>query len=149
MNQPPHNGPETPRREPSRNETVRMSPPAPYALNPPQAPPKAPAVRNPPAEVDIEKVRVPLPGKVNIVVNDFGGFVSEYASNISKGGMFIATDSPRPVGSVLEFDIRLADDYALITGRGVVVRVRSEATSEAVPQGWASASSNSGATAAT
>jgi uncharacterized protein (TIGR02266 family) len=67
-----------------------------------------------------------MPPKVEIVVQDFVGFIAEYAPNISKGGMFIGTEEPHPSGTEVEFDVHLAEDrFSLIHGRGVVVWVRA------------------------
>lgn len=86
-------------------------------------------------EPDKDKLRVPVPEKVEIVVEDFVGFISQYAANISLGGAFIATDNPKPVGSQIDLLFRLADNFSLIQGRGEVAWVRSSGESTERPQG--------------
>jgi len=71
-----------------------------------------------------ESVRVPLETKVNLEFEKFTGFITEYSSNISDGGMFIKTHEPRPVGTILSFDFRLRDNFKLIQGLGEVAWVR-------------------------
>lgn len=65
----------------------------------------------------------------------FRGFVEEYSANLSLGGMFIRTDSPSEVGTVLPIEFRLGEDYELIKGTGRVVWVREEGQSEERPAG--------------
>ncbi|MBN1946744.1 MAG: PilZ domain-containing protein [Bradymonadales bacterium] len=51
-------------------------------------------------------------------------FVEEYVTNVSKGGVFVRSRDPQPVGTEvdLKFTI-LTDDFYLIEGKGKVVRV--------------------------
>ena len=46
----------------------------------------------------------------------FASFVEEYSSNISLGGVFIKTHRPRPVGSEIHFELKLADGFRLLHG---------------------------------
>ncbi len=50
-------------------------------------------------------------------------FISEYVTNISRGGVFIRSRSPLPVGTTvnLKFTVIL-DDFELIEGEGEVMR---------------------------
>ena len=48
-------------------------------------------------------------------------FVRSYAVNLSAGGMFIATREPPAVGTVLRFEVVLADDRPVLRGEGQVV----------------------------
>lgn len=68
--------------------------------------------------------RASIDTKVNLEFERFSGFISEYASNISEGGMFIKTNSPQPVGSVFSFEFRLRDAVKLIQGWGEVAWIR-------------------------
>ena len=43
--------------------------------------------------------------------------------NISLTGMFIITDTPAPVGSLIDFDFSLADGFSLLRGGAQVMRV--------------------------
>lgn len=70
--------------------------------------------------------RVPLETRVQFRFDRFSGFISEFSSNISPGGLFIRTDNPLPAGQVLDFEFRLGDGFELINGRGQVVWTRTE-----------------------
>lgn len=73
-----------------------------------------------------ESRRVPLERKVILKFHHFGGFFVEYSANISLSGMFITTDSPKPVGSVFIFELWLGDEYKLVHGLGEVVWNREQ-----------------------
>jgi uncharacterized protein (TIGR02266 family) len=73
-----------------------------------------------------ESRRVPLERKVILKFHHFGGFFVEYSANISLSGMFITTDSPKPVGSVFIFELWLGDEYKLVHGLGEVVWIRDQ-----------------------
>ncbi|HET9595707.1 MAG TPA: TIGR02266 family protein, partial [Anaeromyxobacteraceae bacterium] len=47
-------------------------------------------------------------------------FIERYALNISRGGIFVRTRDPRPPGTAVAFDIRLATGERVIRGRGLV-----------------------------
>ncbi len=79
--------------------------------------------------------RVPLETKVNLEFEKFSGFVSEYSSNISVGGIFIKTKEPKPVGTVFSFEFKLADNFKLIQGIGEVTWVRTLDVSAEKPAG--------------
>jgi molecular chaperone DnaK len=53
-------------------------------------------------------------------------FVEKFASNISRGGIFIRTRDPKPVGTVLTFELRLHGGEAVVKGHGVVRWVQAE-----------------------
>ncbi len=72
----------------------------------------------------IERQRVPLESRVSLKFKEFRGFLTEYSSNISLGGMFLKTDKPQPPGSVFDFEFKLADEFSLIHGIGEVVWAR-------------------------
>ncbi len=52
-------------------------------------------------------------------------FLSEYSADISLGGMFIRTEDPRPVGSMIYLQFALKDGSTLIEGLGRVVHVNA------------------------
>ncbi|MFP5288547.1 MAG: TIGR02266 family protein, partial [Thermoanaerobaculia bacterium] len=70
--------------------------------------------------------RVPLETRVQFKFDRFSGFISEYSSNISPGGMFIKTQTPLPPGQTLDFAFRLGDGFELIKGRGEVMWTRDQ-----------------------
>lgn len=52
----------------------------------------------------------------------FDQFLAEYSANISPGGMFIKTDTPRDEGAMIYLQFSLNDGARLIEGMGRVVR---------------------------
>jgi uncharacterized protein (TIGR02266 family) len=68
--------------------------------------------------------RVPIEARVQFTFDRFAGFLSEYSSNISPGGMFIKTLTPLALGQILDFEFDLGDGFELIKGRGEVVWTR-------------------------
>jgi len=79
--------------------------------------------------------RVPLQTRVQFKFDRFSGFISEYSANISPGGMFLRTRTPRPPGTVLDLEFRLGDGFELIKGRGEVIWVRDEDEGASRPAG--------------
>ena len=53
-------------------------------------------------------------------------FVEKFASNISRGGLFIRTRDPKPVGTVLGFELRLAGGETVVKGEGIVRWIQPE-----------------------
>ncbi len=60
-------------------------------------------------------------------------FVEKFASNISRGGVFIRTREPRPVGTLLAFELRLQGGEAVVKGKGVVRWIQREDASARPP----------------
>lgn len=79
--------------------------------------------------------RVPLETRVQFKFDRFDGFISEYSSNISPGGLFLRTRAPQPPGTVIDFELRLGDGFELIRGRGEVVWNRLEDEGPTRPAG--------------
>src|SRR3954447_15649003 len=48
-------------------------------------------------------------------------FIENHSHDVSKGGLFIKTDKPFAIGTLLKFEIRLAADQPVIAGVGRVV----------------------------
>src|SRR5262249_6811663 len=48
-------------------------------------------------------------------------FIEHHSHDVSRGGMFIKTPSPFLPGTLLKFEIRIADDKAMLQGVGRVV----------------------------
>src|ERR1044072_76532 len=76
------------------------------------------------SKVDLERRRVPLERKISLKVKEFRCFITEYSQNLSMGGMFIRTTSPKPVGTIFDFELSLTDDFKLVQGIGEVLWVR-------------------------
>ncbi|HEV8241392.1 MAG TPA: TIGR02266 family protein, partial [Thermoanaerobaculia bacterium] len=73
---------------------------------------------------DLERRRVPLERKISLKFKEFRGFITEYSANLSMGGMFIRTTSPKPIGTIFDFELSLTDDFKLVQGIGEVLWVR-------------------------
>src|SRR6202158_744617 len=82
-----------------------------------------------------DATRVPLAHRIQLKFDRFSGFINEYFSNISPGGIFIRTDTPEPPGQLLEFEFRLGAGYELIRGRGEVVWARQRGEGPERPPG--------------
>src|SRR5258708_1840940 len=54
-------------------------------------------------------------------------FIENHAHDVSRGGIYIKTANPFPAGTLLQFEIRLASDQAVIAGVGRVVWKRDAA----------------------
>lgn len=79
--------------------------------------------------------RVPLETRVQLKFEKFSGFINEFSANISPGGIFIRSERPAPVGTLVDFEFRLGDGFELIKGRGEVVWVRESSVDPAHPAG--------------
>jgi molecular chaperone DnaK len=82
-----------------------------------------------------DATRVPLAHRIQLKFDRFSGFINEYISNLSPGGIFIRTDSPELPGELLEFEFRLGDGFELIRGRGEVAWVRHQSEGPERPPG--------------
>ena len=50
------------------------------------------------------------------------GYRVEYATDVSRSGLFVRTDRPHPAGALVQFQLTPRDGAALIEGLGRVVR---------------------------
>ncbi len=66
--------------------------------------------------------RVPVGMTVRMSYRDVEEFAQGYTLNVSQGGFFIRTRTPQPVGTLLDFEIRLEEDRLAFRGCGEVVR---------------------------
>ena len=80
----------------------------------------------PPKSHERAHARIPVETRVNLEFEKFSGFITEYSSNLSEGGMFIKTDDPKPLGTILSFEFKLKDNFKLIQGLGEVVWVKEQ-----------------------
>ena len=55
----------------------------------------------------------------------FGDFVTTYASDLSKGGLFVSSHEHVGEGDPLRLEFKLRNDYPLIMGEGEVVSVQA------------------------
>src|ERR1044071_8451630 len=63
-------------------------------------------------------------------------FIENRSHDISRGGIFIKTRSPFPAGTLLKFEVRIAEDQKLMHGVGRVVwRREADRAEESFPAG--------------
>jgi uncharacterized protein (TIGR02266 family) len=51
-------------------------------------------------------------------------FVERFAPNVTRGGVFLASRTPRPEGEVFRFEVQLADGTPVLAGDGKVIWVK-------------------------
>ena len=76
--------------------------------------------------------RTPVGLRVKLSYGSVDEFAERFATNISRGGVFIRTREPKPVGTQVDLEIRLATGESVIRSRGVV-RWVAEANPKARP----------------
>lgn len=81
--------------------------------------------------------RAPVALKVRFKSATVDEFMEQYARDISRGGLFIKSKSPMPVGTLLKFEVQLKDESPVIRGVGRVVwkREPQEAAGSDAPSG--------------
>ncbi|QRN99681.1 TIGR02266 family protein [Archangium violaceum] len=67
-----------------------------------------------------------LPLRIRLPYATEEDFIEKYGSNVARGGLFIATRSPKPEGTGLAFELVLADGGRLLRGEGMVVKAQTE-----------------------
>jgi uncharacterized protein (TIGR02266 family) len=65
---------------------------------------------------DVVRVRLRYP--------DLETFIEKYAPNVTRGGIFLASREPRPVGDVLRFEVMLRQGGPVLSGEGRVTWVK-------------------------
>ncbi len=70
--------------------------------------------------------RVPLNLLIQYRFDTFEDFVSEYAENLSEGGIFIHADAMRPLGAMVYLQFALRDGTRLIEALGRVVHASED-----------------------
>src|SRR2546430_1273380 len=64
---------------------------------------------------------------INKEFESFDAFIHEYVTNVSRGGVFIKSKTPLPIGTKVNLRFTLImDDIETIEGTGEVVRVEQE-----------------------
>ncbi len=58
--------------------------------------------------------------RVRVRADSVDDFVDQFAHNISKGGLFLRSQTPYPVDTMLQFEIQLKDGSSVMRGRGKV-----------------------------
>jgi len=64
------------------------------------------------------------PVRVRLRYPDLETFVEKFAPNVTRGGIFLASRSPRPVGQVLHFEVLLRQGGPVLSGSGRVTWVK-------------------------
>jgi molecular chaperone DnaK len=64
----------------------------------------------------------PVALRLRLPYQDEREFIERYALHIARGGIFVATRSPKPEGTPVSFEFRLADDSCPLAGEGVVIK---------------------------
>ena len=54
----------------------------------------------------------------------FETFIEKFAPNVTRGGLFLASRTPRPIGEVFQFEVQLAGGEVALSGDGKVTWVR-------------------------
>lgn len=62
--------------------------------------------------------------RVRLRYPDLETFVEKYAPNVTRGGIFLASREPRPVGFVLRFEVLLRQGGPVLSGEGRVTWVK-------------------------
>lgn len=62
--------------------------------------------------------------KIKLKYPDVDTFIQRYSANVSRGGIFIATRNPKPVGTWVHFEFQLERGEPLIRGEGEIVWIK-------------------------
>lgn len=81
------------------------------------------------------KAKNPITLKIKFKSASLDQFIERYSVDVSKGGIFIRTKDPLPVGAQLKFEFQLQDGSPLLAGEGTVVwnRNQDQAKANAAP----------------
>ena len=82
-----------------------------------------------------DTTRAPYRSQVNVRFDRFGGDVVAHTADISMEGMFLQSETPRPVGTLVQFELQLDDGQDVIQGLGDVVWVRVQSQGIEKPTG--------------
>lgn len=66
----------------------------------------------------------PVPLRIRLPYGSEDEFIERYGTNVARGGVFIATRSIKPEGTLLHFEFILSDGTRLLRGEGVVVKAQ-------------------------
>jgi uncharacterized protein (TIGR02266 family) len=86
-----------------------------------------PAMDQPPAK----EPRGPVSLRIKFRSANLDQFIERYAVDVSRGGIFIRTREPLPVGTQMRFDFQLQDATPLLAGEGTIVWIRENDPSRA------------------
>ncbi len=66
----------------------------------------------------------PVVLRIKLRYDDVDTMVQKFASNVGKAGLFLPTKSIQPIGTEVKFELRLANDTAVLVGLGRVKHVK-------------------------
>jgi len=75
-------------------------------------------------------VTTPEPVRIRLRYTDLDTFVERFAPNVTRGGVFLPSRAPRPVGEVLAFEVQLASGRVALAGTGKVIWVKQHNPAE-------------------
>src|SRR5688500_18593823 len=78
-------------------------------------------------EENRKDTRVPLAAKVQIKTEGLEKFIEKFSGNISRGGIFIKTPTPLPIGKEIAFSVVGSSGMQLIEAQGKVTWIRKVA----------------------
>src|SRR5262245_47586378 len=64
--------------------------------------------------------KTPTVLRIKLRYEDVETFIERFAPNIGRTGVFIRSRMPKPVGSEVRFELRLADETPVVVGLGTV-----------------------------
>ncbi|HEY2731499.1 MAG TPA: TIGR02266 family protein [Polyangia bacterium] len=70
------------------------------------------------------------PVRVRLRYPDLETFVERFAPNVTRGGVFIASRAPRPIGDLFAFEVQIATGDVALAGEGKVIWVKEFNPSE-------------------
>jgi uncharacterized protein (TIGR02266 family) len=70
------------------------------------------------------KVSAPGTVRVRLRYADLETFIEKFAPNVTRGGIFLASRTPRPEGEVFAFEVQLATGAVALAGEGKVTWVK-------------------------
>src|SRR3954470_8175591 len=66
----------------------------------------------------------PVVLRIKLRYDDVDTMVQRFAANVGKSGLFLPTKAIQPLGTQVKFELRIADEPAVLVGLGKVVAVR-------------------------
>ncbi len=81
--------------------------------------------------------RAPVALKVRFKSKSVDEFAEQFSQDVSRGGLFIKSKDPMPIGTMLKFELQLSDETKIIAGVGRVVwrRDTMESAGDDAPAG--------------
>ena len=65
------------------------------------------------------------PVRIRLRFASFDAFIDKFAPNVTRGGVFIASRTPLPIGSTFAFEIQLMGGEVALAGDGKVTWVKA------------------------